>query len=115
MTLPSSSATLAPPSGHFVATTRSKVQRGTFIAGMLKHFAERSTDRKQQGLDSAAADEQGVSRVLFVAHLARRGRDFSLAQLCLCAHDEMGLRCLPAHSMPQAELGTCPRIAEPSA
>ena len=83
-----------------------------FAAEMKRHFAARIAYRKLVVLDATPADEQGVSRVLFVAHLAQRAQDMSFAELSLFARDEGQLRYLAGHTMSLAELGSRTRIAE---
>jgi SEC-C motif-containing protein len=83
-----------------------------FTSELKRHFALRIAYRKLVVLDSAPADAQGVSRVLFVAHLSERGRDLSFAELSLFARDEGNLRYLAGHTMSLSELGGRTRIGE---
>ena len=82
-----------------------------FMAGMKRHFAERLAYRKLEVLDSQPPDAEGLWRVLFLAHVSRRGKDVSFAELSTFAHDGVGLRYLAGRTFAPAELGAR-RIAE---
>lgn len=76
-----------------------------FFSDMKRYFAERTVYRKLEILDSAGPDAQGISKVLFLAQLARRGKDVSFAELSLFAHDGTGLRYLSGTTMAPSALG----------
>jgi SEC-C motif domain protein len=75
-----------------------------FMAGMKRHFAERLAYRKLEVLDSQPPDAEGLWRVLFLAHVSRRGKDVSFAELSTFAHDGVGLRYLSGRTFAPAEL-----------
>ncbi len=82
-----------------------------FTRRLTKHLADRIVYQRLDVLDHQGADADGIHRVLFVAHVKRRGRDVSFAELSYFAHDGVGFRYLSGRTMSLAELGARRSIA----
>jgi SEC-C motif-containing protein len=75
---------------------------------LLRSLRTSATAFKYMGLrilDRSGPDEEGIARVLFVAHLFEKGRDRSFVELSSFAHDGVGWRYLRGSLLPLDEAG----------
>lgn len=75
-----------------------------FEASMKKHFASGVVYQALSVLGTAPEDEDGVSKVLFVARLAQRGKDRSFAEVSSFARVNGEIRYLTGITMPIADV-----------
>lgn len=75
-----------------------------FAARLRKHFTQGFLYKRLDVIDSTDEDAEGISKVLFVAHIAQRGRDCSFAEVSSFARDGGHLRYLTGFTMPVAKV-----------